>query len=124
MKKTILGTVVCLGGLVGLATKPAAAEMVDLVKVNLPHAASVGGVTLPAGEYTIKDVQDAGGSAVLEISSFDGKSVAAIAMPVVSPTHQSNKETRVVLKSDGESYRIQSIWIEGDDMGYQFLSGE
>jgi hypothetical protein len=51
MKKILLATVVCLGTLAGTA----AAQRVNTITVTLPFAASVGGVTLPAGEYTIRD---------------------------------------------------------------------
>jgi len=118
MKKTILGTVVCLGALMGTVS----AQMVDELKVNLPFAASVGGVTLPAGEYTIRDLQDAGSSSVLQISAYNGKSVDAMATEVVAPKHQASNETKVVLKQTEQGYKIQSIWLAGQEIGYEFSS--
>jgi hypothetical protein len=118
MKNLIFGTVVCLGALVGMGT--ASAQMVEQLKVNLPYAATVGGVTLPAGEYTIRNLNEDGGSAVLQFSSFNGKTVAAMASEVVAPKHQNLDEAKVVLKQTGEGYQIQSVWLQGQEVGYEF----
>jgi len=118
MKKTILGTVVCLGGLLGTAS----AQMVGEMKVNLPVAASVGGVMLPAGDYTIRDLVGNGSSAVLQISAFKGKTVDAMAMEVTAPNNRAADESKVVLKQTEEGYKIQSIWIAGEETGYEFVS--
>lgn len=120
MKKTILGTVVCLGALLGMASRPAAAQTMGTLKVNLPVAATVGGVTLPAGEYTVRNLQ----ANVLQISSFNGKSVDAIVTPVDAPKHNASNPSKVVLKQTEQGYKIQSIWVEGQDAGYEFLSAE
>jgi hypothetical protein len=116
MKRTILGTVVCLGALMGTAS----AQMTDSLTVNLPYAASVGGVTLPAGQYTIRDVQNDGSSSVIEISSYKGKSVAVIATEVLAPKHTVSDDARVVLKQTGQGYQIQTIWLAGQEIGYEF----
>jgi hypothetical protein len=115
MKKTLLGTVVCLGALMGTAS----AQMIAEMKVTLPEAASVGGVTLPAGEYTIRDLRDDGNAVVLQISAFNGKSVDAMAQAV--DVHHAN-QSGIVLKQSGEGYRIQSIQFAGDDTAYEFLT--
>lgn len=117
MKKTLVGTVVCLGALMGTAS----AQMVEELKVNLPYAASIGGVTLPAGEYTVRDLQDDGGSSVLQFSQYNGKSVAALANVVAAPKHQITDDAKVVLKNTGEGYQIQSVWLAGQELGYEFV---
>ena len=119
MKKTILGTVVCLGALMGTAS----AQMVSTIRVTLPFAASVGGITLPAGAYTIRDLQDDGGSSVLQISAADGKGVIALAMEVVAPKNQPvSDEAKVELKQTGTGgYEIKTIWLAGRDVGYEFF---
>ena len=122
MRNTILGTVVCLGALALMATGTASASMVEEVKVNLPYDASVGGVTLPAGEYTIRDMQNDGGASVMEISAYKGKSVFAIATEVIAPKQQTGSDTpKVTLTQKPEGgYQIQSIWLPGQDVGYEF----
>lgn len=121
MKKIILGTVVCLGAFAFMGTGTASAAMLDQLTVNLPYDASVGGVTLPAGEYTIRDLQDDGNSSVLQISAYNGKSVAAMAMQVVAPKHSGMDKSKVILQQTEEGYRIQSIWLAGQEIGLEFL---
>jgi hypothetical protein len=119
MKKTLLATVVCLGTLAGTA----AAQRVNTITVTLPFAASVGGVTLAAGEYTIRDLEDQGGASVLQISGRDGKGVMALAMEVMAPKNQQpTAEATVVLKPTGAGYEIQTIWLAGQEIDYEFLS--
>jgi hypothetical protein len=50
MKKTLAATAVWLGVIAATATT------VNTMTLTLPFAASLGGVTLPAGEYTIRDM--------------------------------------------------------------------
>jgi hypothetical protein len=122
MRNTILGTVVCLAALAWMTTGTASASMVDEIKINLPCDASVGGVTLPAGEYTIRDMQNDGGASVMEISAYKGKSVFAIATEVIAPKQQSGSDTPKVMltpKAEG-GYQIQSIWLPGQEVGYEF----
>jgi hypothetical protein len=118
MKQIMLWTVVCLGALMGTAS----AQMVDTIRVTLPFDASVRGITLPAGEYTIRELQDDGGSSVLEISSFGGKSLIALAMEVVSPKDRSvSRDAQVVLKQTEAGYAIDTIWLAGREIGYEFF---
>ncbi|MGA3186673.1 MAG: hypothetical protein ABSF22_06130 [Bryobacteraceae bacterium] len=118
MKKTILWTVVCLGTLMGTAS----AQMVNTIKITLPFDASVGGVTLPAGDYTISDLQDDGASSVLRIFGPDGKSVLALAMEVVAPKNRPvSDEAKVVLKQTEAGYQIETIWLAGREIGYEFF---
>jgi|ERR1700722_3088990 len=118
MRKTFLATVVCLGALAGTA----AAQMVSTLRFTLPFAASVGGVTLPAGEYTIRDIQDSGSASVLQIAARDGKSVFAMATEVIAPKHQQpTDEATVVLKPTDAGYEIQTIWLADREVGYEFL---
>jgi hypothetical protein len=121
-KRTMLG--VCLAAVLGVtfATQPAAAQMVDTVRVTLPYAATLGNVTLPAGDYTIRNVEDNGNSAVLRIYSNKGVSVSALVMQVDAPNHRTPQHTSVVLRHEGDSYQVDRIFLEGQDIGYEFLS--
>jgi hypothetical protein len=117
MKKTLVATAVWLGVIA------ATAQTVNTMTLTLPFAASVGGVTLPAGEYTIRDVQDHGGTSVLQISGHDGQSVFAIAMEVVAPKRQQPAdEATVELKLTDTGYQIHAIWLAGRGIGYELLS--
>jgi hypothetical protein len=118
MKKSILATVVCVSALMGTAS----AQTVSAIKVTLPYAASVGSVMLPAGEYTIRDLQDDGAASVLQIVADDGKGVVAMAMEVVAPKQQhASGEARVVMRQTEAGYQIQTIWLAGREIGYEFV---
>jgi hypothetical protein len=117
MKKTLVATAVLLGVIA------ATAQTVHTVTLTLPFVASVGGITLPAGEYTIRDVQDHGGTSVLQISGRDGHSVFAIAMEVVAPKRQQPMdEATVELKLTDTGYQVHAIWLAGRGIGYELLS--
>ncbi len=83
-KSSSIALGVCLAGAlaIGIGLRAAAAQMADIVTVKLPYAASVGKVTLPAGEYTIRDLKDDGSTAVLSIRSAAGPGVSALVTQV------------------------------------------
>ncbi len=115
MKKTFVAMAVCLGALT------VTAQTVNTMTLILPFAASVGGVTLAAGEYRIRDVQDHGGMSVLQISGHDGQSLFAIAMEVVAPKRQQpTNQATVELKLTDTGYQIHAIWLAGRGLGYEF----
>jgi hypothetical protein len=120
---TVLTLVVCLAALLGFGTRPATAQMVDIVKVTLPHGATVGTITLPAGEYTIRDLTDGGSSSsVLQILPEKGKGVTAVVMRISEPNNKRADHTQVVLQHSGDTYQMDKIWLEGRDYGYELLS--
>lgn len=124
MKPYIVRTsLVCLAALLAFRTRPATAQMVDIVKVTLPHSAMVGTTTLPAGEYTIRDLRgDGGSSSVLQIQPERGGSVTAVVMRISEPNNRLAEHTEVVLQHSGDVYRMDKIWLQGRDYGYELLS--
>ncbi len=95
-----------------------AAQMSDIITVKLPYAATLGKVTLPAGEYTIRDLKDDGSTAVIAIQSVSGPSVSALVTQVSSPNNKLAGQTEVVLRHEGDKYQIDKIWLQGRDFGY------
>ncbi len=113
---TFIGLGVCLA-------ISAFAQLGDMVKVTLPRATMVGSVTLPAGDYTIRDINDEGGSTtVLQIRSDKGLSVTAEVMLISEPDNKPAGRTEVVLRRQENQYQMDKIWFEGRDEGYQLLS--
>jgi hypothetical protein len=118
MKRTRLATVMCLAALIGIAS----AQTVSTIKVTLPYAASVGGVTLPPGEYMVRDVLDNGAGSALQISGDDGRSIVVMAMRIVAPKNQQVSDApRVELKLTDAGYQIQNIWLAGREVGYEIV---
>jgi hypothetical protein len=111
MRKTILGTVVCLGAAF------ASAQQLTSLKVNLPVAAKVGNVNLPAGAYSIRELS----TTVIEISSDNKSGVKTLAtvMPIVAPDQKTSDSTKVVLRQEKSGLQVDKIWLEGQDMGFE-----
>lgn len=118
MKKTMFIAVACLGFGIGFAN----AQTMDRVRVNLPYAARIGNVSLPAGEYSIRELKNS----VIEITSeaHRGVNTFATVNQIVAPNHGMVDHTKVILRQDANGYRLQSIWLEGQDMGFELTSAE
>ena len=116
MKKRMFMAVACLGFGIGFAK----AQSMESVRVNLPVATRVGDVSLPAGHYLIRELNNS----VIEISSQDRKGVNTFATVNEVVGKGAADHTKVVLKHDSNGYRIQTIWIEGEDIGYELTSAE
>ena len=112
MRKTILGTVVCLG-----AAFASAQTMTTTLHVNLPVAAKVGKFNLPAGGYSIRELSNT----VIEISSDSRNGVQTLAtvMPIVAPDQKTVNHTSVVLREESNGLQLDKIWLEGQDMGLE-----
>jgi hypothetical protein len=113
MTKKFLVAVACLGAAIASAQ-----TMNTTVRVNLPHDTQVGKVSLPAGEYSIKELTNS----VIEISSDAHKGVNTFALvtPIAAPKNSNLDHSKVMLHADDNgTYRLQSIWLEGQDIGFE-----
>ena len=117
MKKTVLALSVCLGSMLGVAF----AQTGSSLTVTLPYAANLGKTTLPAGAYTVREVQANGNAAALEFKSISGLSVNVMATEIPNDTDKLANRTEVVLKSDGEKYQIDKVYFEGRSYGFQIF---
>ena len=114
---SLLAAGLCLTAMLG------SAQMIDIVKVTLPRGAMVGAATLPAGDYTIRELTEEGNSSlVLQIRSATGSAVAAWAMRISEPNNRATDQTQVVLRRDGDKYQVDKIWLRGRDYGYELVS--
>jgi hypothetical protein len=98
----------------------ASAQTMTTVHVNLPVDAKVGKVLLPAGRYSIHELSNS----VIEISSDSRKGVNTMAtvMPVLAPNEKTANSSKVVLQKENDGYQIQTIWLEGQDMGFELAT--
>jgi hypothetical protein len=110
--KNVLALGVCFCSLLGVA----AAQ--NLITVKLPNAAMVGSTTLPAGEYTVRELAGNGNGAVLQFTDGKGDLATVYAQEVVTDSHTADK-TEVVLKSDGERFQVDKIFLGDRDYGFQ-----
>jgi len=112
-------TTAFLGAALGFGTRPAVAQTIETVKVNLPVDAKVGNVFLPAGQYSIKEWN----SSVLQISSNTEKGLNAF-LPVISVSGQGAADhTKVTLrKDDSGRFELETVWLEGQQNGFEFTA--
>ena len=96
------------GGLMNAVT-PANAEMHDLAFVTLSQRTEVGSTTLPSGKYTISSLN----SDIFVLRSENGEEHAVVMGRRVE-TNDESPNTDVVLKNDGEGFRLDQLRIEGD----------
>jgi hypothetical protein len=94
------------------------AGMVNPVTVTLPHDVTVGSTLLPSGQYTISSVDMSDGNEFFVVRNAQG---AAITLPAykIDARDLPNK-TRVTIQKDGNTWRLDKLFVAGDATGYQF----
>ncbi|HWD99010.1 MAG TPA: hypothetical protein VG345_08240 [Bryobacteraceae bacterium] len=99
----------------------AGAQTLNRITVNLPQDVLAGGTTLPAGSYTITDIEPFSGNHVFVFRGENGKPVAIQAETIDQSSEQS--KTAVVLSKTGSEVRLDKLLIEGSSLGYEFAGG-
>ena len=85
-----------------------------MLKVSVPFSFIVNRATLPAGEYSVKSVDER----VLAISSLTSKTtnlVISNSCEMPEPVGQ----TKLVFHRYGDQYYLNQIWVAGMDAGHQ-----
>jgi hypothetical protein len=84
---------------------------------NIPFQFTVGDKTLPAGEYTIVQVNPSADRAVLQLKSKDGSAGALVSMmPVIG---KASDRAHLVFHRYGNQYFFSQSWIDGEGTGLQ-----
>ena len=110
--------VIALVVLIGSMALAAQAQSVGrTMSANIPFDFSVGDKKLPAGEYTVVQVNPASDQAVLQVRSKDGKASAMVQMSAT--IGRAEKSARLVFKRYGDNYFFAQAWIDGDGNGWQ-----
>jgi hypothetical protein len=116
----ILGAFCVLSALT-VASFEAKAQDFTSVKVNLPYTVTVWEQQLQPGEYTIRPIDEASGIFAVYKDGIDFETlVHAIPAEKLDPATRSE----LVLRSDGQEYSLDQMWIAGLNRGFQFLSPE
>jgi hypothetical protein len=100
-----------------LAVVSVNAQSAGDVRATIPFSFTVGGQTLPAGEYTFKS-----GSVTNHGSmKIDGVRTRSHARALTNAvrTLSTQTETRLVFRKYGEQYFLTQIWSEGENQGRQ-----
>lgn len=106
-RQFLMTAAVCLMSLI-----PAFAASKAQMRLTLPYGITVGNQLLPAGQYTVEDLQDDGGAAIFLLRSQQtGKAVDI--MSQTSATDGKRDAFSVTLNKVGESYFINKIEMGG-----------
>ncbi len=109
--KNVLAISVCFCSFLGIA----AAQNRTVLTVNLPNSTMVGSTNLPAGAYTVREIQANGNSAILQFSDVNGARATVFAQEIPSDATRST----VTLTSDGERLQLDKIFVAERDYGFQ-----
>jgi hypothetical protein len=114
MKKQIF-TMIAMIGLLGCLTVSARAQCSSLQsKANVPFPFNVAQTRLPAGEYTVTCLPEAG---LLLIRSTDRKARAAATM--ISVTGKVQDHGKLVFHRYGSQYFFVQAWTGGTETGLE-----
>ncbi len=96
-----------------LGTMAASAQTVNL-QASVPFSFTVNRATLPAGEYSVKSMDEQGTAlAIRDLNSMSANLV--LSNSCRSP--KSASQTKLLFHRYGNHYFLSQIWIEGSDAG-------
>jgi len=87
------------------------------INVTLPHAVNVGSTTLPSGDYTLTTMEMSDGN---EYFVVRGEKTAAVTIQAQKIDADDADRTRLVLTRDGDTWRLDRLYIEGNATAYEF----
>ncbi|MES1258615.1 MAG: hypothetical protein ABUS51_09295 [Acidobacteriota bacterium] len=107
----------------GLIAGALLAGEVNRVIVTLPHAVTVGSVTLPVGEYTLTSMDMSDGDQYFIVRGDHTPTVTLQTQKIDAPVDGS-KKTEVVFTQDGAAWHFEKLFVQGDTTGYQFTNAK
>jgi hypothetical protein len=86
------------------------------MKANIPFRFIIGNQTLPAGEYSVRYLNEDSGKTALLFRSMDGKTSRIVSM---NTTQQGEGEAKasLVFNQYGDSYFLSEVWTGVDQYG-------
>jgi len=118
MKKqayTMIALLVLVGSM-AVAAQAQTSGRTQLI-ANIPFQFNVGTKTLPAGEYSVRQVNPDSDCGVLLLSSRDGNASAMI--QVDSVIGKAQETAKLTFHRYGNKYFFAQAWIDGDNTGMQ-----
>ena len=103
-------------GSMALAAQAQSSGRVQLI-ANIPFDFQVGNKKLPAGEYTVVQVNPASDNAVVQLRSKDGSASALVQMSAAMG--RAEKSAKLIFNRYGDNYFFAQAWIDGDQNGLQ-----
>jgi len=118
MKKqayTMIALLVLVGSM-AVAAQAQTSGRTQLI-ANIPFQFNVGTKTLPAGEYSVRQVNPDSDHGVLLLSSKDGN--ASVMIQVGSVIGKAQESAKLTFHRYGNKYFFAQAWIDGDNTGMQ-----
>ena len=118
MKKqayTMIAMIVLVGSMAAAAQAQTSGRT-QLI-ANIPFEFNVGTKTMPAGEYTVSQVNPSSDHAVLQLRSKDGRSGAMVQMGSV--IGKAQESAKLIFKRYGNHYFFAQAWVDGENSGLQ-----
>lgn len=120
MKKqiyTMIAMIVLVGSM-AVAARAQTSGRTQLI-ANIPFQFNVGNKTMPAGEYTVTQVNPASDHAVLQLRSKYGRAGATVQMTsVIGKTQESAK---LIFRRYDNHYFFAQAWVDGDNTGFEAM---
>jgi hypothetical protein len=118
MKRQVYNIIalVVLVGSMALAAQAQASGRTQLT-ANIPFDFYAGNKKLPAGEYTVVQVNPASDNAILQLQSRDGSASALVQM--TATMGRAEKSAKLIFNRYGDNYFFAQVWIDGDRNGLQ-----
>jgi hypothetical protein len=107
---------VVLAGSMAVAAQAQTGNRTQLV-ANIPFQFNVGDKSMPAGEYTVSQVNPSSDHAVLQLRSKDGQSTIMIQM--TNRIGKAHESARLVFNRYGSDSYFAEAWIASDVNGLQ-----
>lgn len=116
MRKEILKSFTMLVLAVTLAVLTVQAQSANQMKASIPFSFTIGDQTLPAGEYTIRYVNQDSGKTALLFKSTDGKTSRIVNM-MTTQRGEAELKASLVFNQYGDSYFLSEVWTGSDQYG-------
>jgi hypothetical protein len=116
MKREILKSFALLMLTLALATLTAQAQSTNQMKANIPFQFNIGNQTLPAGEYTVRYVNQNSGKTALLFKSADGRTSRIVNM-LPAQRMDAQLKASIVFHQYGDSYFLSEVWTGADEYG-------
>ena len=100
-----------LAGFVTMSSAKAQSSSLQLI-ANIPFEFTVGSKTLPAGDYTVRQINSYSDRAILQLRSKDGSAGALVQVRSVPGKRQES--ARLVFHRYGDRYFFAQAWTIGD----------
>lgn len=121
MKRQLKTMAVILGLTVFAGAGAAQAQIIGNLKSNIPFSFYVRGKLMPAGAYTIAELNS--GSGAMEIRSADGKS-AAIFLTVGKQEKDTEAPSELIFHKYGDKVFLSEIVEQGEIDGAQVVKSK